>query len=511
MPTLARSAPLLALALLPAAAGVEGCFSSTNAGPTPDAGTEAEAPTLDASLDGPGDATSGPPTDQSAADQGVDQGAPPPPAAGGTGAFGIITINGKQKMYLPQPNSTLANGNASITVVDVGAPGNGFNGAPAQIANIDLGSTNYATATGGDATAVIAVSTAYNTIYFIDPATDTLTKTIQLDSTFGVAGFSGVSAGYVTGVAVDSAHNRAILSVWNGFAIVDLTTQSITNVIQAPPSENFGFDSVRQWIIAPFYDCTSAVLTEADGAMTAPSACTTPTLPEGGVMTDGLSIIDLTDNNAVYTYQAPTTPGGAQAIEFDPTQPVGTEPDSAAIDPTTGVAVVTSEGSGWENVIDLSKATFDKTTMTVTAPQNIVAIDYEGVAVEPTHHLAFWEAEGAQGVAIADLTLANMGGTGAVQGTMPTPPGGAGFTNLDDPHGIAVTTALTTSGPVGFVVDSSYQWVARIDLQGMLEAGGADGSATLDDLMMAPFVTYLDALTPENPVPDAGADDAGSE
>jgi hypothetical protein len=500
---LARLAPLAALALLPAAA-IEGCFSSDNSGPSAEAGADVIGPgdaQVDAQADGPSDAPS------SIVDQGMEAAAPPL-SAGGTGAFGIVTIGGKQKMYLPQQYA-LANGNASIAVVDVSAPGNGFNGAPAQITDIDLGSSNYATATGGDSTTVIAVSIAFNSVYFIDPVTDTLTKTITLDPSYGMSSFSG-GGGFVTGVAVDSVNHRAILSVWNGFAIVDLTTQSITTLIQAPPSENFGFDSVHQWIIAPFYDCTSSYVTQTDGSTGNPSACTTPMLPEGGgVMTDGLSVIDLKDNS-VYTYEASGTPDGGLSVGFDPTLPLGSEPDSAAIDPTTGVAVIPSEGGGFQNIIDLAQATFSKVTMTVTAPQNIIpGLDLEGVAVEPNKHLAFWEGEDSDSVAVADLTQANMGGTAAVQGTMPTVPGGGGFQNLGDPHGIAVTTSLTTAGPVGFLVDSSYRWVARVDLAAMLAAGGTDGSATLDDLQMAPFVTFLDALTPENPV-DAG-DDAASE
>jgi hypothetical protein len=494
MRAFARSAPLVAFAFLTAAT-VEGCFSSSSS-PT-DAGPDATS-LFDAQPDGPGS-----PTDAMST---ADQAAPPPPSAGGTGAFGIVTVGGKQKMYLPE-QGVLSNGNASIAVVDVGAVGNGFNGAPAQITNIDLGSTNNATATGGDSTTVIAVSTQYNSIYFIDPVTDTLTKTIQLDDTYGTSGFSG-GGGFVTGVAVDSANHRAILSVWNGFAIVDLTSKTITKLIQAPPSENFGFDSVHQWIIAPFYDCTSASLPNPDGGdPLAPSACTTPTLPEGGVMTEGLSVIDLSDSS-VYTYEASgMEPDGGFAVSYDPTVPLGSEPDSAAVDPTTGVVVVPSEGDGWQNIIDLSKATFDKASLTVTAPQNIIPnLDFEGVAVEPNRHLAFWESEGSTGVAVADLNQANMGGVAAVQGTMPTVPGGGGFSNLGDPHGIAVTTALATSGPVGFLVDSGMQWVARIDLAKMLAAGGTDGSATLDDLQMAPFVTFLDALTPENPVADGGDD-----
>jgi len=430
--------------------------------------------------------------------------APPPPAAGGTGAFGIVTVNGKQKLYLPQTNLGM-NGHAFVAVVDVGLAGNGVNGAPAQIATIDLGSENYATATGGDSNVVVAVSTQYNTVYFIDPTTDTLTGSLTLDDTYGQSSFSG-GGGYVTGVAVDSANNRAILSVWNGFALVDLTTMKITTVIQAPPTENFGFDSVHHWIIAPFYDCTGSTVT-VDGSSLTPSSCNTPTGPgdSGMAMTDGLSIIDLADNT-VYTYEQPNQPdGGFNGTILDPDQPVGSEPDSAAADPTTGVIVVPSEGGGFQSIIDLSKATFDKVTKTVTAPQNIIPnLNLDGVAVEPNAHIAFWEQEFDNYVAVADLTQANAGGTASVTGTMPSYPGGSGFSNIGDPHGIAVTTAITTGGPVGFVVDSGRQWVARVDLAAMLANTQTDASAAmLTDGQMASYVTFLDALTPISGAADA--------
>ncbi len=417
-----RSASLIVISLAPAAA-VGGCFgsSSSTAPGSSDASTDVVTGT------GMGD---GQVSDTQSADHAVDQQAPPPPAAGGTGAFGIITIGGKQKMYLPQQYGG-ATGNASIAVVDVGAPGSGVAGAPAQITNIDLGSSNYATATGGDSTVVIAVSTANGSIYFIDPRTDTLTKTIMLDPSFGISAFSG-GGGYVTGVAIDSAHHRAFLSVWNGIAVVDLTTQTLTQVIEAPPTENFGFDSVHGWIIAPFYECTNASAPNADGGTSTPASCGTPMLPDGGgVITDGLSIIDLSDNT-VYTYEAsPNPPDGGANFTYDPTAPVGLRPDSAAADPSTGVIVIPSEGNYWQNIIDLSKATFNKATKTVTAPLTIVPnVDYDGVAVEPNKHIAFWEQEFSQTVAAARLDQSNLGGTAAVQASMPAIPSGNTFSNL---------------------------------------------------------------------------------
>src|SRR5580658_8796881 len=164
MRNIARRAPFIILsASLSVAAG---CFGSSSK-PLLIVARDASEPDAEIGT-GVSDATT---------EAAADHAAPPPPAAGGTGAFGIVTVNGKQKMYLPE-SSAGSDGNAFLAVVNVGLTGNGVNGAPAQITTIDLGSPNYATATGGDSTVVIAVSTQYNTVYFIDPVTDTLTGTL---------------------------------------------------------------------------------------------------------------------------------------------------------------------------------------------------------------------------------------------------------------------------------------------------------------------------------------------
>jgi len=439
------------------------------------------------------------------------QDAAPPPAAGGTGAFGIVTVNGKQKMYLPQQPQFDADSGAvssAIAVVDVAAAGNAPSGVPALITNIELpvpdgglGGVAYATATGGDSSTVVAVSTDFPIVWFIDPTADRVTGTLTLDATYGRSSFSG-GGGYVTGVAVDSAHHRAILSVWNGFAIVDLGTQKIASVIEAPPAENFGFDSVHQRILAPFYGCTTSTATGADGSLLTPSSCDRPKGPDGvTVMTDGLSVIDLTDDT-VYTYENPTPPdGGIDGFPLDPNDPVGSEPDSASADPTTGVVVVPSEGNGFQSIIDFSKATFDKASKTVTAPQTILGTgeisDLDAVAIEPSSHLAVWEDEFGGSVAVGDLVQLNAGGTAWAYAPLPPLPDGSAFHNVGDPHGLAVTTALTSGGPVAFVVDSGLRWVARVDVHAMAQHAVGDASVPLADGGLDGLVTYLDARTKE--------------
>ena len=294
----------------------------------------------------------------------------------------------------------------------------------------------------------------------------------------------------MTGVAVDSPNQRAYLSVWNGFAVVDLTSKTIVGEIQVPPSENFGFDSVNQRILAPFYDCTSA--TDAT-TLEPPPFCENFKDASGNVMTDGLNVIDLLDDNAVYTYQDP------QALI--PTAPLGDEPDSVAADPATGQIVVPAEGDALEYVVDLSQATFDKSHHSVTAPHITIdasnADELTGVAIEPTSHIAFFESELGPDMGAADLSTETAAAPSYVHASVPGLPDGTEWTNLFDPHGIAVTIGLIGGHPVGFLVSSDYKWVARVDLTAFLAlpttAGGAPGQLEVADASTA--VTFLDATT----------------
>jgi hypothetical protein len=58
---------------------------------------------------------------------------------------------------------------------------------------------------------------------------------------------------------------------------------------------------------------------------------------------------------------------------------------------------------------------------------------------------------------------------------------------------------LADGHAVGFVVDGSYHWVARIDLEAMaaiavVDAGGGE-TVPITSAQMAPVVTFLDATT----------------
>ncbi len=217
------------------------------------------------------------------------------------------------------------------------------------------------------------------------------------------------------------------------------------------------------------------------------------------VITDGLNLINL-KTNQVYTYENPDA--GTPSI------PLGNYPDSAAVDSTTGLAIVPSEQSYYYNYIDLSHAVFSHNgdAGIFTAPMTTLTptTTDDGVAVEPASHLAFFEEEGGSHISMVDLTKVSTSALGVGPGAfadaiLPSLPDGTPWSNLLDPHGIAVTTGIQSGDPVGFVVTDQGAgdiFVARIDLNKMLTLGKA-AMSTLTADQLAPAITLLDATRKE--------------
>src|SRR5581483_5797937 len=241
---------------------------------------------------------------------------------GGSGAFGIVTAEGLQKLYIPlTPDS----GNSIVAVIDVGVHGEG-NSLPALIKNIDLGTSDeHATATAGDTDVVVATSTDSPNVWLIAPKTDTLVNAVTLEDRFGRSAYSGGMGvnGVVTGVVVDSAMHRAILSVGNGFAFINVATGAVVGSIalEGPagpePSENFGFDASRNRLIAPFYLYANPNFHD-----------------DRTIVAVGVHIIELA-NDTVYQLQDGDQTG---QVSFD-------QPDAAAADPSLDVIVIAPERS----------------------------------------------------------------------------------------------------------------------------------------------------------------------
>lgn len=150
-------------------------------------------------------------------------------------------------------------------------------------------------------------------------------------------------------------------------------------------------------------------------------------------------------------------------------------------------------------MIDFGKAQFDKPTKFATAPTiEYGTFDFEGVSVETSSHLAFWEGEHSSDIAVADLSVVPDGGTANYRvGSMPSLPSSGGFSTLGDPHGIAVTAGVSNGKPVGVLVSSDRTWVARVDLQALLAPDSFDAGVHTSNVLSAEkvraAVTYLDA------------------
>ena len=76
---------------------------------------------------------------------------------------------------------------------------------------------------------------------------------------------------------------------------------------------------------------------------------------------------------------------------------------------------------------------------------------------------------------------------------MPVLPTGSSWTNIGDPHGVAVTTGIADGRSVGFLVNSQREWVARVDLATLLSLSSTTTATSLSDISSA--VTFLDGRT----------------
>lgn len=399
----------------------------------------------------------------------------PPTFTTQSGRIAAVQVSGRLKLYIPLQAGVSP---PQVAVVDGGRPGAAL-ANPARIGTVDLSrgtaDTDFASAIAGDATGLIAVGVTFPKIWFIDPVTDKVTSVLTLPASYGTSTFSGRSP-YVTGVVVDSPRRRAYLGVYNGFAVVDLDRKAIVDVIPAPPSESFGYDPVRHRLLAPFYNCALALA--GPGGQAFP--CDSVVAADGTtVITDGLNLLDV-DTKALYTLHDPAA--------ADPAAPVGLVPDSAAVDPTTGVAVVAAEGPGDHARLDLSAVTLDAAKRAFTVPAITVTANapLTGVAFVPDGSFAFAMQESTDLVGVYDS-----GATTLLRARLPDLPGAVPWVNGADPHPLAA--ARYGGKAYGFVANQDATWVARIDLAAYraLPHAGAD----LTPAEVAPAVALLDAVT----------------
>ena len=373
------------------------------------------------------------------------------PNGGGssTGSTGIIEINYKgstvDAAYQPYSGST-----ASVQVVNLDSD----TSDSALIASIPMPANYVPSATAADQNTMKVLVISYLTpdVQVIDANTNTVIHTYTAP-VVGTAKFSGGSCG-ICGALFNPSNDLALLNTAQGYYTLDVSTGTFTQLVSSLAAENFALDSTAQWIVNPTYDQSQQYHSE-------------------------VQIIDLKKNSI-------STNAG---LGLD-------EPDAAAVDLNTGVAVVVDEDGAKQTFINLNKLTasygaWGAPTQLYNIP-GCVGKEMTMMSIDSTIHALFSSEEFGSCVGLEVLTGTPPSGTPPTPttyawGHMPQTPDSNTWMNGGDPHGLAVFASAIDGKHYGFLVNAAQNWIAKVDLNGVLGAAPQqDGSVDL-----TPYVIYL--------------------
>jgi len=318
-----------------------------------------------------------------------------------------------------------------------------------------ISTPNVVNSCAGNPASGQVVCTGNNTdVYLISGTPPTLTNTL----TSGLTGFASFSGGSCNncGVAVNALTNTAVinggaptsLGGGDGVQILNLNTttfQTPFKMTQAV-SENISIDPGRNLILSPNENNNYVLLSlnSATGAVTGEF------------------------DNAIFTE--------------------GGEPDSAAEDCSTGIALSSVEFTNFIYLANLTQATFTPGSPgSWTAPSLLFlptgagsnfSAGISGISVaQGSSHLAIYTGEfGSAGFGVLQLPATQSSGSPTVidyvTGLLPPTPDGFVFETGCDPHTVTAYTSPNTGLPYGVMVSSVPQcflggtptWVAVIDL-----------------------------------------------
>src|SRR5262249_7567799 len=287
------------------------------------------------------------------------------------------------------------------------------------------------------------------------------------------AGSDGTSASFsggdcqTCGVAVNSGNNTAVISIGFGDAgalqILDLNSNTFNPPVPVggETSEDISVDPARHLVLSP---------------------------NEQGVY----QILDTVSGQAVLNSMPSSGPG---------------EPDSAGEDCSTGIALATLEFTSSLYIADLTQATFvPGAPGTWTAPAQVqnfpefgdLSDGTNGIAVAPGSHDAIVTGE-VGGHVIGAIQLPSPSGSGTpavvdwVTASLPPKPNNSSFNTGLDPHTVSAYSSPNTMKPIGVVADRAHDYLALIDLQGLLAAPRL-GPHTVEpgvDLIGSGIVTFV--------------------
>jgi hypothetical protein len=309
---------------------------------------------------------------------------------------------------------------------------------------------------------------ANNTDVYVINGT-TLTSTLTSGAT-GDGSFSGGSCENC-GVVVDSSTNKALIALGlssggpGGYQFLDLgATPTFETPIPAgaETSEDVSIDPIRKLVLSP---------NEQSDYQIVNISTSTPAL----------------FNNDISSLTA------------------GGEPDSAAEDCTTGIALSSIEFTGDLYIADLTQAVFTPGTPgtwsdTASAVVNFPEFDEMdagtcGIAVAPGTHLGVVTGEfGGNLEGVIELPAKSGSGTPAfpdyVAFTVPAPPEEDEWAEGFDPHTVTAYVSPNTKKAYGVLANGDNSYLAVVDLQGMLSAPRT-GAHTVTEPIPAGLVTFI--------------------
>jgi hypothetical protein len=381
--------------------------------------------------------------------------------ASNTGQLAFIATGATPRLYLPAPPST-TDTRTLLAVVDATAA----HGTSGLIHYIDLGTTSFVKAVGGDGHDVVAVDGNAPTIYFVDASTDTLREAVTLPDTAQPMFTSNGLGAYSMGAAVDGAGRKAYLSSSLGLLRYDLDTRSLTGTFEAPSTEGFALDAKAGRLYSAFYLC--------DPGGAAVGICDPVPQPGGPDVTSSLSITDIAASRT-YSY--------VDAAAADPHMPLGFESDAAAVHFPYGMAVVASESPPTLTLLDLEGIAFDDQALTCSGAVTTIPTPdagYTELAIDTATNLLVVGQENGSTTLFVDLAAARRGTVSTLLGEMPLLPDGSQWFHHGDVH--AATIGVVGGRPYAFMAFGDPIWIARIDLIGVRGAlaGQRDFAETVE-------------------------------
>jgi hypothetical protein len=385
---------------------------------------------------------------------------PAPNACLPSSSLGVLVQSTNATVYAPQ--GRWGSGTAAVKVVPIEtSSGIGTGGAPTTVVTGSAPNSCSSNSLTGE-----TVCVGSNTDVFLINGT-TLSSTLTSGASAN-QNFSGGSC-MNCGVVVDSTTNKALITLGldvagtGGYQFLDLGgTPAFETPIPAgeETSEDASIDPVRHLVLSP---------------------------------------------NEAGTYQILNVTTSTAAIFNNAGFATGGEPDSAAEDCTTGIALSTLEGTPNLYIADLTQAVFTPGTpgtWTDTASQTQVFPEFagfaagtNGIAVAPGTHLGIVTGEfGGNLEGVIQLPATSGTGTPAavdwVAFTVPNLPNESAWSEGFDPHTVTAYVSPNSKKAFGVLENGDFSFVAVVDLQGLLSAPRT-GLHVVTEPLPAGLVTFI--------------------